>query len=652
LTSDRAERHKRRGIRASRAKLEHALAGSDLPRKTQAALADRIADREGLESIPRDLVSRVFREQPVDAHSIERVARALEVDAASLYLAAPEQTEPANALPPPRARRHLVPAGAAIAAALVMLVTALSPVGAEMRCRLGEWVQPLETPGDRLGAVIARFTGGGENPVQSLLARSLAGDRTLHPYLSVLATCRRYRLTASGDLVAGEAALRARARAQLETAGAQILLWGEMRGETAYVRFISQRPDIAPITLNIGGQAMRLEESRTEIAMPLARPEAAISEIKAMLLGLMAVDDPERARMREAAMQAYAVSLDWLRASVVALRNQRRRIDPGLDPRRWGEINNQLCYEERLLGDVDGEAARYDAALAACRDALKARPRALFPAEWARTRINLASARIRLHNFAPDRTAALRTLSEAEADLLAAAERLDRRLMPQLRALALRNLGVVYERMGELSSGSEADARFIRAAEVTREALAVLNPDFQPIDWAITQQNLCLALYQHGLRQDADRRRLVEEARRRCALAKERLSRDRAPLSWAMVQNNYAVTLAILAEMDARPEGLRAARTAFAEAQQVYTRSALPANWAEVEINLAELSCHIARAGNAPDELATAEAHGEAALEVLIAKSLTKYRRYTEQLLRRIRSCRRVPIADCRCRAG
>lgn len=75
---------RRRGVRASRQKLTKALTDAGL--KTQAALAERIADLEGLSAAPKDIVNRVFREQPVDAATLERIARALGVEAYTLYL--------------------------------------------------------------------------------------------------------------------------------------------------------------------------------------------------------------------------------------------------------------------------------------------------------------------------------------------------------------------------------------------------------------------------------------------------------------------------------------------------------------------------------------------------------------------------------------
>jgi tetratricopeptide (TPR) repeat protein len=81
-------------VTASRRKLVHALTEAGL--KTQAALAERIADLEGLEAAPKDIVNRAFRELSVDPLTIERIARALGVEAHTLYKTSDEsgQTEP------------------------------------------------------------------------------------------------------------------------------------------------------------------------------------------------------------------------------------------------------------------------------------------------------------------------------------------------------------------------------------------------------------------------------------------------------------------------------------------------------------------------------------------------------------------------------
>lgn len=118
-------RSRRRGVRASRAKLTDALDAAGF--KTRAALAEHMAELEGLDAAPRDVVYRVFREQPVDLSTLARVARALRVPLHTLLLSSaeieehgtedPEQPEPTS-LPPaeaPAPRKWLWLAAAPVA---------------------------------------------------------------------------------------------------------------------------------------------------------------------------------------------------------------------------------------------------------------------------------------------------------------------------------------------------------------------------------------------------------------------------------------------------------------------------------------------------------------------------------------------------------
>lgn len=93
------KRSRRRGVRTSKVKLTDALTAAGL--KSRAALAERMADLEGLEAAPRDVVYRVFRQQPVDLRTAARVARALGVPVHSLLLSSAEveQREPPSAEP-------------------------------------------------------------------------------------------------------------------------------------------------------------------------------------------------------------------------------------------------------------------------------------------------------------------------------------------------------------------------------------------------------------------------------------------------------------------------------------------------------------------------------------------------------------------------
>ncbi len=159
---------RRRGVRASRARLSRALLEAGL--QTQAALAERIADVEGLDSAPKDMVNRAFRELPVEARSLERIAQVLGVPSYTLYKTADEAEVGADAAgavaaadPGPRQRDRygaLLRGAVATAAAMVALAVGVrlwdheladgseaNPADAPARLTLGRphlMVLPLE----------------------------------------------------------------------------------------------------------------------------------------------------------------------------------------------------------------------------------------------------------------------------------------------------------------------------------------------------------------------------------------------------------------------------------------------------------------------------------------------------------------------------
>lgn len=125
--SSQPPKTRKRGIKASKIKLHKAMAKVGI--KTQAALANKIADIENLDTPPKDMVSRIFREISVQPSSIERVANAINVEAYSLYksssefpeiqpditVTGPEQVEYKN--------RKSVHTKIAVAVAIILLLT-------------------------------------------------------------------------------------------------------------------------------------------------------------------------------------------------------------------------------------------------------------------------------------------------------------------------------------------------------------------------------------------------------------------------------------------------------------------------------------------------------------------------------------------------
>lgn len=85
-----SEPKRRRGIRASRARLESEMRKAGF--KSQSALAREIARREGgnIDSPPRDMVNRVFRGVLVDHQTLERIADVFGVKAFELFMTSDE----------------------------------------------------------------------------------------------------------------------------------------------------------------------------------------------------------------------------------------------------------------------------------------------------------------------------------------------------------------------------------------------------------------------------------------------------------------------------------------------------------------------------------------------------------------------------------
>jgi hypothetical protein len=220
---------------------------------------------------------------------------------------------------------------------------------------------------------------------------------------------------------------------------------------------------------------------------------------------------------------------------------------------------------------------------------------------------------------------------------------------PQQQLTARRNLGVVYLRLGELSEGDASSDYFDKGLSDLKGALDALDPDRRPLDWAITQQNICLALYQHGARLGGEAAAQVREAKKRCADAVARLSPDNTAIDWAMAQNNLAAATAILAQMEGDADGLSGAVADFTAAQRVYRRETLPENWAEVELNLGELQCNLGVLKNDPGAFDVSLAHLDSALEVFIDKGNARYRRYAENLASSVRACQANGMEQCTC---
>ena len=303
------ERQRIRGVCASRARLIHALSQAGL--KTQSALADRIADLEGLEVAPRDLVSRAFRELPVDALSMERIAHALGVQAHTLYLPRHEaESAPRRPRVPALAaaghtasaiggrRRRLTRTALGLSGLLLtmMLVLLLTRQGT-IACGAREWLNPPHTEGDRLGLIVSRFDNDPDNLGQAYMAAALSADHTLIHQISVITICQVFGMPIAEDASRSYARVRAEGQAMLRRTDALVLLWGRVEGNRLRVHFVSTRGDGWPARLRLLATPLQSREDELEIPLSLDEPRDSLLDIKTLALELM---DPREASLRQA----------------------------------------------------------------------------------------------------------------------------------------------------------------------------------------------------------------------------------------------------------------------------------------------------------------------------------------------------------------
>jgi tetratricopeptide (TPR) repeat protein len=142
-------------------------------------------------------------------------------------------------------------------------------------------------------------------------------------------------------------------------------------------------------------------------------------------------------------------------------------------------------------------------------------------------------------------------------------------------------LGNALRTLGERESGA---ARLEQAIDAYRAALQERRRERAPLDWAMTQNNLGLALATLGQRESGTAR--LEAAADAYGAALQERTRERVPFDWATTQNNLGIALRTLGEHDSGTARLEAAVEAFRAALQEITRERMPLRWATTQNNL------------------------------------------------------------------
>ena len=130
-------------------------------------------------------------------------------------------------------------------------------------------------------------------------------------------------------------------------------------------------------------------------------------------------------------------------------------------------------------------------------------------------------------------------------------------------------LGNALQTLGDRESGTE---RLEQAVVTYRTALEEYTRERAPLDWAMTQNNLGNALQTLGGRESGTER--LEQAVVAYRAALEEYTRERAPLQWAATQNNLGAALQTLGGRESDMERLEQAMVAYRAALEEYNLGA------------------------------------------------------------------------------
>jgi tetratricopeptide (TPR) repeat protein len=147
------------------------------------------------------------------------------------------------------------------------------------------------------------------------------------------------------------------------------------------------------------------------------------------------------------------------------------------------------------------------------------------------------------------------------------------------RGSSLALLAHALSTLGERENGVR---HLLEAVEIYRNALVELPHDRAPLHWAIVQNNLGHVLCTIGQREEGTERLL--EAVEACREALKERTREHLPLQWAITQNNLGNALSILGERESGTERLLESAEAYRGALEEMTSS--PIDRAMTQSNL------------------------------------------------------------------
>jgi tetratricopeptide (TPR) repeat protein len=177
-------------------------------------------------------------------------------------------------------------------------------------------------------------------------------------------------------------------------------------------------------------------------------------------------------------------------------------------------------------------------------------------------------------------------------------------------AMTQNNLGNALSTLGERESGVE---KLKEAVSAYRAALQERTRERVPLEWAMTQNNMGNALQTLGGRESGVER--LNEAVSAYRAALEEWARERDPLKWAMTQNNLGTALLTLGARESGVERLNEAVSAYRAALEERTRERVPLEWAMTQNNLGTALWRLGERESGVEKLNDAVSAYRAALE-------------------------------------
>lgn len=444
----------------------------------------------------------------------------------------------------------------------------------------------------RAGGFFARFFGLGGGRARRLEVRvaDLAGEaadsaRSDHvaagldrrPGLRTRRLKHRFELDPdvdlTGDLGVQLTAAAVTGRTLLVTAGADLLVWGEIPppGPTLCLRFLSRHPE------DEDGPAIFGLATSLRLPVDFA-PESGDILSACALAATVPADQGAEVTRRDALPKAIDAALGLF-----------NDVPTDLTSRERASVN--VCFATAMAtnGAMAGGTDRLEAAIAAYRAGLEAIGEAEEPVERALVLRNLGVA---LQTRA-ERHDDIAILEESLECYRGALKGLTRQGFPRPWAAVQNRIGMVLHRL-DMKTGD---------TELVKHALAAFQASLQvytrreaPQRWAEIMGNFAKSALMLG--QELRNEELLQKAADACAGVLQVRSREAEPLPWAATQNNLGSALFLLARLKGESELLGGAVDAFSQAGEVYRDHDAVRLLAIAERNLERVEAQIQKVGS------------------------------------------------------